>query len=225
MINKIDVAKLVVNRFFYGHDIAPEEDVPVWARILHNRHMQIASGMPHISDADAAALRGTADRCAKGLPVLEAIKENGWNVFLAESVDPKGVYANHRESRLTCLREWTTWVNNPYDEQRGASGMPEDRRGKRYTFDNQGRDEFPTPRRARWPQWTIPGYLNYYDQKYGVNVNTAAAPQKVEPISASQWHFGNSQCTASICCRKPRCRSCRTQCPTMERSDPIHRRE
>ena len=201
MINEIDVAKLIVNRFFHGHDIAPEEDVPVWAavhcltyycaaqsiasRILHNRDMQIASGMPHISDADAAALKGTADRCAKGLPALEAIKENGWNVFLAESVDPKGVYANHRESRLTCLREWATWVNNPYDEQRGASGMPEDRRGKRYTFDDQGRDEFPTPPRARWPQWTIPGYLNYYDQKYGVNVNTATAPQKVEPMSAT----------------------------------------
>ena len=200
MINEIDVAKLIVNRFFHGHDIAPEEDVPLWAavhcltyycaaqsiasRILHNREMQIAAGSPHISDADAAALRGTADRCAKGLPVLEAIKENGWNVLLAESVDPKGSYANHRESRLLCLREWASWVNNPYDEQRGASRVPEERRGKCYTFTNQGRDEFPTPPRARWPQWTIPGYLNYYEQKYGTGVNTAAAPQKVEPMSA-----------------------------------------
>ena len=180
--------------------IAPDDDVPMCAavhcltyycaaqsitsRILHNREMQIASGSHHINDADAAALKGTAEKCAKCLPVLEAIKENGWNVLLAESVDPKGSYAHHRDARLFCLREWASWVNNPYDEQRGASRVPEERRGKCYTFANQAEDEFPTPPRARWPQWTIPGYLNYYEQKYGAGANTATGPQKVEPMSA-----------------------------------------
>ena len=173
---------------FPGHDIAPDEDVPMWAtvhcltyycaaqsiasRIMHNRDMQIASGSHHINDADAKALKGTAEKCAKCLPVLEAIKENGWNVLLAESVDPKGSYAHHRDARLQCLREWASWVNNPYDEQRGASRVPEERRGKCYTFTNQGEDEFPTPPRARWPQWTIPGYLSYYEQKYGARKST-----------------------------------------------------
>ena len=35
-------------------------------------------------------------QCAQKLPELEAIKEQGWNVFFAETVDPRGDFANDR---------------------------------------------------------------------------------------------------------------------------------
>ncbi len=42
-----------------------------------------------------------------------------------------------------------------------------------------------TDARLRWPKWTIPGYLNYYDQKYGGGSSANAGPQKVEPSLAA----------------------------------------
>ena len=96
-----------------------------------------------------------------------------------------GKLAPYRDDRLRCLREWASWVNSPFDEQRGASGISQERREKCYVFTEQNEDEFPTPPRAKWPRWTLPGYLNYYEQKYGGGASVTAGPLQAEPMSAS----------------------------------------
>ncbi len=81
MIDEIAVAKLIVDRFFQGSELATPDDVPMWAavhflqhycaaqsvvsRILHNRERQIVGGRQHITDADLVALKGLLSECAR----------------------------------------------------------------------------------------------------------------------------------------------------------------
>ena len=60
------------------------------------------------------------------------------------------------------MREWHQWANSPYDEQRGLSDLPQDRRGRKYRLSANNADEFPTPHPNYWPNWSKPSYLQYY---------------------------------------------------------------
>lgn len=108
-INKVILVRKIVDSFFHGSEIAPMDDIPMWAavhavtyycsvsslvsRILHNRGQQILSNLPSIIENDAAALKGLMEKCAKKLPELESIKEHGWNVYFAEAIDPRDDFA------------------------------------------------------------------------------------------------------------------------------------
>ena len=196
LIDEVKAAKLIGDRYFDGTFIAKPDDIPMWAivhflqyycatqtvvsMILHNRTVQMAEGRTYMHDRDFAVLEGLKSECAQKLPVLEAIKENGWNVFYAEAVDPSGGnYKHHRDRRLDCLREWSTWINNPYDEQRGTMHVPQERRGRCYQFSEEKDDEYRTPNHVRWPSWTQPIYLDRYIQKYVGGTSTV--PPRIDP--------------------------------------------
>ena len=108
--------------------------------IRSNKESYQSQGFPHIKDIDAAALKGALDHCARFWPEMEAINTCGWNLKRAEeaSVGELGVDCKpDRDQRLACLRDWKSWVSKPYDEQRGASEVPFDRRGRCYLDQSQ----------------------------------------------------------------------------------------
>ena len=70
---------------------------------------------------------------SKQLPELEAIKARGWNLMRAEAQGTGAAgkqYKYDHDLRLSCLRDWAIWLSNPYDDQRGLSGVPLERRGR-----------------------------------------------------------------------------------------------
>ena len=128
------------------------------------------------------------DQCGKQLPELEAIKSRGWNLMRAEAQGTGAAgkqYKYDHDLRLSCLRDWTTWLSNPYDEQRGLSGVPLERRGRHYWLSSIFDDEFPLPALDKWPKWTRIELIGMYLSRYGKRPESKAMPMKVEPSVAS----------------------------------------
>ena len=202
MLNERKLAKKITDRCFEGIKIAEEDDFPMWAavhlimyycslsslivRALHSREQQQQTGRPYMAKDDAVVLENAMGHCGERLPDLDGIKELGWNVFFAETIDENGTYAKDRSERLKSLREWTTWSNNPYDEQWKSSKTPEDRRGRHYVFGNEANDEFKTPERNKWPRWAVvSGLLDIYVKRHVKKVEAKAMPKKAEPVFAA----------------------------------------
>ena len=155
MMNDKRLAQCITEKFFGGAEIAPPEDTPMWGAvhsllyycsvstpmILSNRQTNIDLGERCITEMDAAAIRGALSECAKLLPECEVVKSLGWNLRRAEepsSGEAGKDYKFDRDRRLIGLREWSTWLSNPYDEQLGLHDVPVERRGRFYTFSTIG---------------------------------------------------------------------------------------
>lgn len=161
-ICEVSLVTKIVNRFFNGTETAHVDDIPMWAavhsisyycatsslaaRILHNWWLQAESNFPKMTDYDFNRLDEAMKQCARKLPELEANKEQGWNVYFAETIDPRGEFAQDRQARLLAMREWLSWSNDPYDEQSGSESVPHARRGRQYYFSAENSvEEFSTP--------------------------------------------------------------------------------
>jgi len=200
-INEVILVRKIVDRFFNGTVIANDDDIPMWAAVhslfyncgastlakiaLNNSDRTRAQNKACMSTGDCDRLAKTMQHCDEKLPELKSIKEHGWNVFFAEALDPQGDLASHRDKRLIAMREWHQWANSPYDEQRGLSGLPQDRRGRKYRLSVNNADEFPTPHPNYWPSWSKPSYLQYFASNHSRTIAPKSMPKKAEPVVAS----------------------------------------
>ena len=204
MINEVKLAQKIVDMFFSGIEIAPPGDTAMWGAVhalLHycsvstlasmivaNREVNVNQGLHCITEADAAAINGTLQQCSQLLPELEPIKIAGWNIRRAEepSVGEKGEDTKFdRDMRLKGLKTWAAWVNSPYDELHGLNALPQERRGRKYTFASILPDEFIVPPLDQWPEWTRPDLLSMYMSRFGLRPEPKSRPAKVEPSVAS----------------------------------------
>lgn len=129
-----------MDRFFQGTEIAHIDDVATLAaRIVHNWKQLHDGGYARMLDSDAAAVQDALSLCARKLPELEGIKDQGWNVYLAEAVDPEGDYASDRHARLVAMREWLSWTVSHFGTTRmslkAAANVMYQGQGKQITVD------------------------------------------------------------------------------------------
>ena len=182
-INEVLLVNKIIGRFFEGTEIGPVSDVPLWgavhsilyfcsvvtlsSRVIEKWLKLKQKNRNRMLDSDGEAMQEAINVCAQGLPELVGIREHGWNILLAEAVDPKGDYIDDRQERLKSMREWVRWASNPYDEQHGSANVPIERRQRFYDFKTeQVNEEFPTPAIAYWPLWTKPDYVSWYVNSY-----------------------------------------------------------